>query len=832
MSANEHIEYATVTTGLRAPRVAVVFPAQANWDYFARAAMYAASNTWGGAGFVLVPATDGNVDPHVRDAVVAYDPDYVVSYSYTVGDLDKLTPGTIEKMLDEQNIDDQESRSRLRDDLRSMNVDDDVLARTRDAVVEASSSYRMDNSSEPGDDYRWHERELSLSAPVPTGPGSHLGALTPIEKIRRPADPTPVSVSPTLTGDIGVAAVMRLGLLSAPTAEGQTLDQTQRSAVQRWLLGVPTRFPSATPQAVLDPDYGTARGLPSVWDATTLGLASVTSVSSRRNRKLCVIGSTANDFALAMIWDRLYGNGLWIPDSWIGGEDRAHILQLLRDTLTPFYAREERAWAVTSVSHDIDAVAKVRDDVIGSPSTFMVSDPKTADAANDLPVIGLDDDLHFPDRGKLHFGIDEQFSSTTTMPVLRDPDGSTTLAATPALPIVQHELLRTVPDLSWQVDIDVPDTPIPPSRHVPAHVILHPDESPHNTWMRVGRAGLSYEALAYGFVPAGASADYRLVKPRVRRPSMQAWATARASLTGRTVATSAAGRHGDVLQTMFGSRNRLIEAISGDLLPVFRSFIPQFKTTREQFPEDEGCLVRGTVAYLNFSGVVSISGLPIEEARAQCDELLTERILSRGLLLNCSACGNLDFVVIDRLRQVNECLRCGHPNDLSLSRWKMPTGEPQWFYDLHPVATALMAQNGDVPILLAAHLRATASQSNRYADCAELEVSDSTGNKLAEADLLALVDDRVVVAEAKSTDQLDKGSNQRKAAKKRVLLAETFGAEEIVLATTRDGWTTASLNAMRAAVKGHDWKTMRRPRIREVLGLGTKTVKDRYVDVD
>ncbi len=270
MSANQHIEYATVTTGLRAPRVAVVFPAQANWDYFARAAMYAASNTWGGAGFVLVPATDGNIDPRVRDAVIAYDPDYVVSYSYTVGDLDKLTPGTIEQMLDEQNIDDQDSRSRLRDDLRSTNVDDDVLARTRDAVVAACSSYRMDNGSEPaGSDHRWHEREPTLSAPGPTGPGSHLGALTPIDKIRRPSDPTPVSVSPALTGDIGVAAVMRLGLLGTPTAEGPTLDNTQRSEVQRWLLGYPTRFQSTTPQVVLDPEYGTAHGLPSAWDATT-----------------------------------------------------------------------------------------------------------------------------------------------------------------------------------------------------------------------------------------------------------------------------------------------------------------------------------------------------------------------------------------------------------------------------------------------------------------------------------------------------------------------------------------------------------------------------------
>ncbi|EID75336.1 hypothetical protein W59_28091 [Rhodococcus opacus RKJ300 = JCM 13270] len=704
MSANQHIEYATVTTGLRAPRVAVVFPAQANWDYFARAAMYAASNTWGGAGFVLVPATDGNIDPRVRDAVIAYDPDYVVSYSYTVGDLDKLTPGTIEQMLDEQNIDDQDSRSRLRDDLRSTNVDDDVLARTRDAVVAACSSYRMDNGSEPaGSDHRWHEREPTLSAPGPTGPGSHLGALTPIDKIRRPSDPTPVSVSPALTGDIGVAAVMRLGLLGTPTAEGPTLDNTQRSEVQRWLLGYPTRFQSTTPQVVLDPEYGTAHGLPSAWDATTPGLASVTSVSSRRNRKLCVIGSAANDFALAMIWDRLYGNGLWIPDSWIGGEDRAHILQLLRDTLTPFYAREERAWAVTSVSHDTDAVAKFRDDVIDAPSTFMVSDPKAADPANDLPVIGLDDDLQFPDRGKLHFGIDEQFSSTTTMPVLRDTDGSTTLAATPPLPIVQHELLRTVPDLSWQVDIDVPDTPIPPSRHIPAHVILHPDESPHNTWMRVGRAGLSYEALAYGFVPAGASADFRLAKPRIRKPGMRTWAHARAALMGRAATTSPAGRHGDVLQTMFGSRTRLLEAVSGDLLPVFRSFVPQSKTSKGQFPNNEGCVVRGTV-YLNFPGIVSISGVSTESARSQCDQLLAENILSRGLLLDCSACGNVDFVVIDRLRQNNQCLRCGQPNNLSQSRWKMPADEPQWFYDLHPVATALMDQNGDVPILLAQHL--------------------------------------------------------------------------------------------------------------------------------
>ncbi|RYF58180.1 MAG: hypothetical protein EOO27_13350, partial [Comamonadaceae bacterium] len=522
MIANQHIEYATVTTGLRAPRVAVVFPGQKDWDYFARAAMYAASNIWSGAGFVLAPEHDGRIAPVIRDAVVAYDPDYVVSYSYTVFDLDNLTPGTIDEILDKQNIEDMDDRSRLREDWSSQAVSNDAVARARRELVAACSSYRLDHGSERADsDHRWHERIRTLSAPVPTAPDTHHGPLTPIAKIRRPADPAPVSVSPALTGDFGVAAAMRLGLLSAPTAEGVELDETQRLAILKWLIRTPAHYPANIPAVVFDPAHGTEQNLPSAWEATTPGLTSVSSWSSSPARRLYVIGGSANDFALAMIWDRLYGGGLWIPDSWIDGNGRAQVVQLLRDQLEPFVTLDNRTWAITSVSHDTDDVAEFRDEVLRKSSSFTVSDPEKVDPANDLPVIGLDEDARFPDRGKSHFGIDEQFSSTTTMPVVRDPDGATTLAATPALPIVQHELLESVPDLSWQVDIDVPDTPVPPCRHIPAAVILHPDESPHNTWVRVGRAGLSYESLASGSVPAGVSADFRLAKPRIRKPGMR-----------------------------------------------------------------------------------------------------------------------------------------------------------------------------------------------------------------------------------------------------------------------------------------------------------------------
>lgn len=74
-------DYNEVYYSLRAPRVAIVFPADTpHWDYFARRALWQANQLWGGAGFVLVPHHDGVVSDVVLRAVAAYDPDYVVSH--------------------------------------------------------------------------------------------------------------------------------------------------------------------------------------------------------------------------------------------------------------------------------------------------------------------------------------------------------------------------------------------------------------------------------------------------------------------------------------------------------------------------------------------------------------------------------------------------------------------------------------------------------------------------------------------------------------------------------------------------------------------------------
>ena len=114
------------------------------------------------------------------------------------------------------------------------------------------------------------------------------------------------------------------------------------------------------------------------------------------------------------------------------------------------------------------------------------------------------------------------------------------------------------------------------------------------------------------------------------------------------------------------------------------------------------------------------------------------------------------FIAIGNLAQVNQCPRCGTANELARAQWRDPVEEPSWYYDLHPVARELLADHGEVPLLLSRHLR---SGSRRYDDVPELELRDDSGNPVAEADLIAVGDDEVIVAEAKSNDAL--GRNPR-----------------------------------------------------------------------
>ena len=71
----------------------------------------------------------------------------------------------------------------------------------------------------------------------------------------------------------------------------------------------------------------------------------------------------------------------------------------------------------------------------------------------------------------------------------------------------------------------------------------------------------------------------------------------------------------------------------------------------------------------------------------------------------------------------------------------------------------------------------------------------------------------------------------KRAAAKRVRLADVLRADQIFLATTRPEWNASSITAIRSAVTGHPWQAGSRPAVRLITGLGNSTVEDLRLDL-
>ena len=172
-------------------------------------------------------------------------------------------------------------------------------------------------------------------------------------------------------------------------------------------------------------------------------------------------------------------------------------------------------------------------------------------------------------------------------------------------------------------------------------------------------------------------------------------------------------------------------------------------------------------ACLSFAGMMSAVEATTEaekrRLRADIDRLCLLGILRRGLVLNCEACGHVGFIAVDVVSSINSCVRCGDQNPLMVDRWRDPFEEPTWFYDLHGAARELLAEDSGIALLCSTHLRQSARS---YADLSELKFFTLDGKAVAEIDLLASCDDKVIIGEAKSHPNWDqpKGNGTRRLA--------------------------------------------------------------------
>jgi hypothetical protein len=830
-NTSELLEYADVSLSYRAPRVAIVINGDHEWIYLARLAIYAACEIWGGYGFVLVPYRGaGVVNPAILRAIRAYDPDYVVTLPITIGQFDAVFPGTIDAHV--RNFESEGYEPAVIESLRSDLIRQQVPLRedgkARESVVAACSTYRMAMGDDT-DVTEWTERTATLEAN-----GTGLGPFTPVDRFRQRARPR-FGAKSDLNTPLGLLAASVVGLVNEPTIDRAFVSASDEASLAFTLLDLGSPASIRSELSCFE-RIDTAKGgeTQNAWVDSQTDLATVNDY--RYNRVLYVVGNEPEDFCLSFLWQRLYGQSLWLADElWANGA-------------TPTWERNRQAIAhgmrnltrrssgidpvmLTSVSKDSDGIEDFLDAISQTPQfivmpsdlEILLKDRVQATAAEALP---------FPSRGKHFLGLQQQFHWTDTMPVIRDSEGGLTLAGTPPPPILKAPGLGDAL-VSHHIDLDILSVTMPQAKALPPAALVRSSDNPferYDVWVRSSRRGVSYESLRHGFVQAGILHQETLGRPRVRKPGMLTWARWKARMSGYELQVSDAGWPAHILANMTGGRRVLAEAVSSALHPALLEYKkrPSGTKTSNIFDNDDGqkgCVLNGIV-YLTILGFASLSGQAVTEVRKSIDQLMVGGVLTRGLVLRCTTCRVLSFYPIGVVGQSNTCPRCRNIEQLRHELWKDPEGEPDWFYDLHPLGRDLVGAHGEVPLLLATYL--SKQVGNHYSDTPEV-VLRRKGSTAVEADLIAVAEDTLLIAEAKSNDNLGVASAaEAKSVRLRLKLSEIFDADEIVFATTEDSWKARTLSTITSEVEAYEWPNGIKPRIRVVTSLapGGRGVED------
>jgi hypothetical protein len=525
---------------LRPARVAVVFDGGDLWHYWARLAIYAASQVWGGAGFVLVPHRDGEAAPALMQAAAAYDPDHVVLLRVTVRQMEVARPGVQPLRLNGHLVTGAERRELVAQAGAAV-IEDPAGEKARQAVAAVCSPYRRrDDSGE------WADEVTALN---PDRPG---GDLTPIAGLAGVPGGSRLAAPAGWGGALGVAVAARCGALAEPVPAGPPqVNARERMDLIRWLLSDGQR---GTPpySAVWHPAAAVSvlpLGLETAFDWGRRGLTDIYRGFAPRRAALLVAGDEAADFALAFAWDRLYGRSAWLPSEWqpepdVNTSDMTTLRLELGDFgFDPHHTDGEVRLATTSLRpEEMTRLAAV----LNSPLLYSVGD------AGEPPRFTAEEP-RFDRDGIRTLAVAGQFDHQFTVPVRTDDGGMVMMMPSPAPAVEDPELARSA-GLRWHVDLELLGSVMPRGRGLDGQAFFAPGENTYLTHLRSGRDGITFDAGRLDFVAAGTAPQSRLARPRLREPGLAEWARLLARQSGLTFGLSPAGRRAETLRQMWDHR--------------------------------------------------------------------------------------------------------------------------------------------------------------------------------------------------------------------------------------------------------------------------------------
>lgn len=746
------LKFAGLLASLRAPRLAIVIPCD-DWVFFARRAIEFLSQTWGGAGGVVIPMSDsGEVDVALYRLLRRYDPDYIASLNLSLADVETLRPGWFPLREDGVAVPESDRWQFIR---RAEERGPQYVSHTVEDAQMAAIADKLNCFEESGRTPRVHR----------VHPGRP--AYTPLAPVQSEPE-RQVSLE---SGDklIDLALGMKAGLSYRPTSARSVRNRSlTRHQIAAFLTGEETYAP------------------PSPMEDTRAGLTWIRNGFVADRRPLVVLGSDPSDMAVAMLWDRMTGRGIWLPV----GHRHTTWHSAIGSSLDLARLRGEASILMTSTSLTKDqCLARIRRlwgarELIDPTSG---SEPWDYVSPNELDL-----------TGRLDLRVNDKWDERFAAPILVEDDGSYAMATT-------FPLVAPAPSdglASWVVEVQWPEQPLHAHPAISGGELVAADQNRDETHVRASGVGIAFESGRWDFVQAGASPFGQLAQPKLRWPGLLNTLKAVASASGYDVRPSHAGKVGRIAADLWRGRESLAEDLRGEKRVLLDAFM---SSKRQNGPVDHGPDLQNDDRRILVQGacLVPFAALPrfatsvgVSEIRTWLDLLTETGAVRMGLVLECGTCPWRDFYTVDDFGAHFRCKRCGATHAITHERWLDHEVVPRWYYSLHPTVREFLDQNGDVPVLAARQFAATTSVEF------ELELVRSGETRpTAEIDFALMSRDGLVIGEAKRTGTLDGRTEKERVrdATKLVKTAQTLGAREACFASAGT-WGLAARAAIDKAV--------------------------------
>ena len=433
------ISFVRASIFLRPPRVAVVVPSDQRWRDWAMEAMFTASNTWGGVGFILVPynVTTGDVPEIFAPLVRAYDPDHVVNLVLPTTMYDQIYPGVIRVSGNP----DPEDRRRLLEATPWPVINDEQAKKARERVAKWCSPMRV--SRTPNSKKAPSEQLRTIHNPAENSRSSNVLRLAP----QRQGIAT-LSASRHWRSDAALFAAVRLGVVDDPQRSENLQD------CLTWLVA-----PDYSPAPSTLHTGGAVKDKKAEPHRVAHFLGSQRLSSIRRGHSdagaVIVYGDTFEDLCLAIIYDRMLGQSVWLTAAAM--QQQSPERKSLRSQLQYLHLNLElqgQNLFITSASeqsgslHSFASVLEINDSIDSEIDGVDIEVNKKIAAIVGRPSM---------DSGLQSFVVEEPVGLAITIPVTSSVDGSRS-----ALTGIESPIPKTLlyGDKSgkvpyWYVDVDL-----------------------------------------------------------------------------------------------------------------------------------------------------------------------------------------------------------------------------------------------------------------------------------------------------------------------------------------------------------------------------------------